>query len=215
MHGKREQALAIGLSALFHLVALTLLASAYREMSAPGEVQAIEVLLVDPLRRHRLAAEGPTRQPLTPSARRPLVFQPAETGLVQSEGAAPSVTPAPAVSASVLRGALRRGLDCESSLLSREEREACLARFARNLASAPRLPLDVDPAKQAYYAAVAAAKAPGGAWDDGHGPKIGCKIVFGLGAAKVVRPPHSIGIGPCFIAPPRGPLTPDVDVPPL
>ena len=49
--------------------------------------------------------------------------------------------------------------------------------------------------------------------ETGHGPSIGCKIPFGVGK-KPPKLPHAFYLGPCYIEPPAGSLTPDVDITP-
>jgi hypothetical protein len=93
------------------------------------------------------------------------------------------------------------------------------------------LPATIDPDKRAYYAAVAEAyrnrgqmiqlNARGGngmfAVDDsihlGHGPRVGCSVKFGPNARKAPKgPPNALRLGPCFIQPPNGSLTPEADL---
>jgi hypothetical protein len=64
----------------------------------------------------------------------------------------------------------------------------------------------IPAAKGAYYAAVLAAEADYRK-HGGHPPVIACIP----GAAR--QRTHAIKIGPCYILPPQGPLTVDVDVP--
>jgi hypothetical protein len=115
--------------------------------------------------------------------------------------------------------------------MSRAERERCEEQLGRGVASAPYMPAAIAPRIRAYYDAVAEAKkpdgpptpqvAPGrlGVFDtdgrgtNGHGPGIGCKITFGPGEKP--RPlPHALKLGPCFIEPPKGPLSTEVDLTP-
>lgn len=138
----------------------------------------------------------------------------------------------PALASADLSRALRGRLGCANlDSLSRAERAACEERLGRGAADAPYIPAPIDPAKRAYYAAVAAAKAPDppptpqgatgrlGLFEGdargmkGHGPQVGCSIKFGPGE-KPKGPPNALKLGPCFINPPAGPLSPDVDIAP-
>jgi hypothetical protein len=114
--------------------------------------------------------------------------------------------------------------------LTRAEREKCEERLAAGAKTAPHL-WGMEPAKRQYYAAVAEAKAPDGAPTQavaigrlgmfqtdmrgmkGHLPSVGCKVHFGRGYKPPNAPPHALKLGPCFIEPPAGSLSPDVDVP--
>jgi hypothetical protein len=117
--------------------------------------------------------------------------------------AAPSV---PAGVASALRGSLFGCANASALGLSEAERVGCRDRLAAGAANAAYRP-GIPAAKSEYYAAVLAAE------DDyrkhgGHPPVIVCIP----GAPKHMLP-HAIKIGPCYIEPPQGPLTVDVDVP--
>lgn len=116
--------------------------------------------------------------------------------------------------------------------LTREERGDCEGRLGRGAAISRYIPTPIDPDIRAYYDAVAKAKAPdgpltpqsargrAGLFQDvavgakGHPPAVICHISFGAGRARLDRPPHGLRLGPlpCFLAPPRGSLTPDVDI---
>jgi hypothetical protein len=162
-------------------------------------------------------------------ATRPSERPPTTTG----EGQASS-TPAAALPGPDLRLALRHGLaGCANAgaSLTRAERERCNEQLGQGVASAPYLPAAIEPRIRAYYDAVAEAKkpdpppvplkAPGSLkpfegdprTTNGHGPGIGCKIPFGPGE-KPKKLPHALYLGPCFIEPPKGSLTPEVDITP-
>jgi hypothetical protein len=147
--------------------------------------------------------------------------------------AAPSTPAAAGPPAPDLRLALRHGLaGCVNTTgMSRAERERCDEQLGRGATAAPYMPAAIAPRMRAYYDAVAEARkadpqpvplgAPGrlGMLDadprttNGHGPAIGCKIVFGPGE-KPKPLPHALRLGPCFIEPPKGSLTPEVDLTP-
>jgi len=177
-----------------------------------------------PLRLHRVPqAPSQAGPPIAP-----LPAAPAQPG--------PSTAPAATVGAD-LRAGLRRGAaGCANMAavgMSRDERDGCNERLGRNATGEPFLPAAIGGRIRAYYDLVALAKAPdpqpvlrrrqvwgpGGVFsvDDrgetGHGPSIGCKIAFGVGK-KPPKLPHALYLGPCYIEPPAGSLTPDVDITP-
>jgi hypothetical protein len=143
--------------------------------------------------------------------------------------------PEPGLAAPDLRAALRHGaLGCANLTavgLTRAEREDCQDQLARGVGQAPVLGIPLEPRIRAYYNAVALAKTrdppavppvnraciPGdpppqrpGA---DHIPLIGCVVPFGPGE-KPKLPSHWLTLGPCFIAPPKGPLTVEADITP-
>jgi hypothetical protein len=114
--------------------------------------------------------------------------------------------------------------------MTRAQRDLCNERLGRNLSGEAFLPAAIPRRIRAYYDAVAEAKAPDPspvrltaqgagpagvaglfAGDErttnGHGPGIGCKWP----APKL---PHALMFGPCYIEPPKGSLTPEVDITP-
>lgn len=134
-----------------------------------------------------------------------------------------------------LGAALRRSaIGCanpQAAGLTREERAACEERFGSGSGAAPYIPAPLSPEIRAYYDAVAKAKAPdgpltpqiargrAGLFDDvpvgmkGHLPGAGCGLALGANGGAV-RPAHSLKLGPlpCYVVPPAGSLSPDVDV---
>ncbi len=187
------------------------------------------------LRLHRRpprVAEGPL--PVTPLPAEPAPVLPTEKP--QASAAASPPTPTPAGPAGPdLRLSLRHGAaGCANAGavgMSRAERERCEEQLGHGVASAPYMPAALAPRIRAYYDAVAEAKKPDGPptpqratgrlgmfesdgrATNGHGPGIGCHVVFGPGE-KPKGPPHALSLGPCFIEPPKGPLTPEVDITP-
>ena len=186
------------------------------------------------LRLHRRPprpVEGPL--PVTPLSAEPAPARPSErpSGPTVQEPAAPAPVGPPGPD---LRLSLRHGAaGCTNAGavgMSRAERERCDEQLGRGVATAPYLPAAIAPRIRAYYDAVAEAKRadpqpvrpPGieSSFGDpiprpssGHPPAIGCQMFFGPGARPNPRP-HALTLGPCFIEPPKGPLTPEVDVPP-
>ena len=144
----------------------------------------------------------------------------------------PTSSPAPGPTAD-LRAALRRGaVGCANrASLSRAERDLCDERFGKGVAADAYIPAPINSLKRAYYDAVAEAKKPDGQpvpqqppgslgmFDidhrgmTGHGPGIGCRVPFGPGK-KPKLPSHWLTLGPCYIAPPQGPLTVEADITP-
>jgi hypothetical protein len=189
-------------------------------------------------RRPQRLDERPS--PAQPSAMAPLSAppapaKPAEPGQL-SALAADGQPVAPGESAPDLRAALRHGaLGCANLAavgMTRAEREACEEQLGHGAAQAPVLAVSLEPRIRAYYDAVALAKTrdpplmpprndrapiPGdppphrpGA---DHVPLIGCAIPFGPGE-KPKLPAHWLKLGPCFIAPPKGPFTVEADITP-
>lgn len=136
--------------------------------------------------------------------------------------------------ASDLGAALRHGvLGCANAPgLSREARERCEEKLGAGAKGETVLAESRDPRIQAYFDAVAKAKAPDKPWTPtraigamGIGqdiprysndrlPMIGCAIPFGPGAKQKKVPAHWLKLGPCIIAPPKGPFTTEVDITP-
>jgi hypothetical protein len=118
-----------------------------------------------------------------------------------------------------LATALRRSLvGCANqgaAWVSDADRDACRQRLADGAASVPHLQ-GMAQAKLNYYAAVAKAEED---WrtgrDPGHLPFLFCGVNFGQGRPGIMKPgPHALKLGPCFLEPPKGALSQDVDVPP-
>jgi hypothetical protein len=182
----------------------------------PEAGQAVLSVILMP-RAARPAAQ--TNSPLALSPRlaqaRPPDRSPAAAPLAApasqpSEAAQEPLAGAPS-SAPDLRQALRHGLaGCVNAIgLTRTERQDCDDRLAQGARQAPLMGIGLEPRIQAYYAAVAEAKT--GA--TGHPPLIGCRIPFGPGKPRKL-PSHWLTLGPCFIAPPKGSLTPEADITP-
>jgi hypothetical protein len=115
--------------------------------------------------------------------------------------------------------------------LSPEDRARCQDKLGALALKAPPLAAPIDPAKRAYYDAVAEAHRDRGqpvpltargangmfATEDsihlGHGPRVGCSVKFGPNAARTPKgPPNALRAGPCFIQPPTGSLSPEADI---
>lgn len=177
--------------------------------------------------------------PVAPLPAAPAPTRPAERAATPASapaGQAPGASGGPDLSLALRHGAA----GCANASLvgmSRAERERCDERLGRAMASAPYLPAAIEPRIRAYYDAVAEAKKPdpqpvhpaleggfGPAQMDrafglsdarganGHGPAVGCRVIFGVGK-KPNDLPNALKLGPCYIEPPKGPLTPEVDIP--
>jgi len=179
-------------------------------------------------RAQRQASLPPPVAPLVTAA--PVADAPAKA----LSPAAPSISASgPSASGPDLRTALRRSaVGCANRAgLSRTERDVCDERLGRGAAAEAYIPTPLEPRIRAYYDAVAKAKAPDGQpvpqratgslgmFDidprgvSGHGPGIGCKIPFGPGQKKKL-PSNWLTLGPCYIAPPQGPLSVEADITP-
>ena len=203
------------------------LAAAAGAAARPGELRLH--------RRPQRAVENPL--PLAPLPAPETPARPPEPHAEAPAPGPPSPATAPGPAAPDLRAALRHGLaGCANGAatgMTREERERCDDQLATGAKAAPLMPLNLSPRMRAYYDAVAKAKAPDppltpqrapgalGASDvdargsNGHLPGIGCSIPFGGGVkrSRKERLPHALWLGPCFIEPPKGSLTPEVDIP--
>ncbi|KQY96189.1 hypothetical protein ASD21_06740 [Caulobacter sp. Root1455] len=197
---------------------------------------AIEVSLDRSRRSTRPTARSETTAlaPHRPSLAAPSIVE-ALPAPAAPPGLAPAIVGATPGSQGGLAAALRAGgYACaggHNALLSPEERARCQEKLGALALNAPPLPAPIDPAKRAYYDAVAEAyrnpgqmvplTARGGrgmfAVDDnvfpGHGPRVGCSVKFGPNADKAPKgPPNALRAGPCFIQPPVGSLTPEGDI---
>lgn len=178
-------------------------------------------------RAQRFAALPPEVTPLVTAT-------PARSAPAGASGTAPTTAPSAATAAGPdLRAALRYGAGgCGNrATLSRSERDLCDERLGRTAASADFIPAPIEPAKRAYYDAVTLAKKPDGQpvpqraigrlglfdadprGQTGRAPGIGCHIALGPGKKKPL-PSHWLTLGPCFIAPPQGPLSVEADITP-
>jgi hypothetical protein len=179
-------------------------------------------------RAQRFAAVPPPVTPLVTAvpAQPEAEAKPAPTTAPPSPATLPLVSPD-------LRAALRRSaVGCANrTALSRAERDVCDERFGKAAGSEPYIAAAINPAKRAYYDAVADAKKPDGQpvpqratgslgmFDEdprgvsGHPPGIGCRIPLGPGK-KPKLPSHWLTLGPCYIAPPQGPLSVEADITP-
>ncbi len=185
-------------SVLLHLGFVTAAILSLPWRGPPPEPRSLEVTLT--------ALPAPTERirPRTrpPSARPPLAAVPVAPATAVP---APSAAPAPAMATAdpgKIRAILRGSVGCSEETfvhLSQQELDRC-AKWRRSQAK-PGLEIlaPIEANKRAWFdATVAARNAPD------HPPMGGC---FGK------PPPHAIKLGPCYVEPPKGPFSEDVDVP--
>lgn len=217
--GRMAWAGAAVLAAHLGLLAMLAMRAGPMTIRQYGE-DAFEIALVPPIYLPRRA------RPLPPAALRPRppraqssVVVALPMAPIESPATPPAVAVAPSTPVQALNGdiggVLRRRLGCartDQAGLAQAERQACADALGRGVRQVAALGQTVPAEKQAYYAAVKAARE-----SEGHGPGIGCHIRFGGGKpAQVETPPHGLKLGPlpCFIVPPAGMLTPEADIPP-
>lgn len=224
-------AAAVGLHALVLLLLARPVMLVFPDRST--NENAIDVTLDRPRPPARSSAR-PAAPPLVP--RRPVLPTPSDVESLPVESAPPSppATPAPSAPGSLAAALRAGGLGCGSerdARLSPEERARCQEKLGALALKAPSLSAPIDPAKRAYYDAVAeayrdrgqmvplTARGAGGIFGSeesihlGHGPRVGCSVKFGPNARKTPKgPPNALRAGPCFIQPPNGSLSPEADI---
>lgn len=238
MTGRRGRArtIAVALSAAAHVALLAILAVQAPRLvgrAEPSVASDVIPVFILPRAERRPPLERRTllslhRKRTDDAEATPFVAVPAPPAAVVPE---PSSAVAP-LSPDV-RAALRRQGGCaeRSGLrLTHDEREGCEERFGRGATTAPYLKAPIAPELRTYYDEVAKAKEPQGPLPPlkargrlgmfeamptgmkGHGPGFGCKFALTPHGLKSFRPPHGLKLGPCFIEPPAGSLSPDIDV---
>jgi len=240
--GRLERGVILVVAVGLHAVVLLLLARpvmlAFADRSTDEDV--IDVTL-DRSRRPARAASRPDAS--TPALHRPALPAPPDVApLPMTSGKAAPGVAAPATETAAasrpgldLGAALRRGgfacAGARNTMLTPEERARCQEKLGALALKAPALPAPIDPAKRAYYDAVAeayrdpgqmvplTARGAGGMFAQersvhaGHGPRVGCSVKFGPNADKAPKgPPNALRAGPCFIQAPTGSLTPEGDI---
>ena len=225
---------AIGLHAVVLLLLARPVMLGFADRSTDED--AIDVTLDRSRRPARAAARF---DPATPAPHRPATpaASTAEPLPLAPTEAASTTTAAPLDSSARrdLGAVLRQGgyacAGVRNTMLTPEERTRCQEKLGALALKAPSLPAPIDPAKRAYYDAVAEAydnrgamvalTAPGAAgmfdappsYNNGHGPRVGCSVKFGPNARKAPKgPPNALRAGPCFIQPPNGSLSPEADI---
>jgi len=232
--GRRGQLIsALAISAAVHLPVLIFLALHAPRFAKGPEPRAIDVLMVPVLTPPRLKRARSRPAPERPGSDRRIEESPAPPSAPSPVASGPAGTPAPVVMLPGLQAVLRRQLGCQERSgvrLTRDEQGDCSERLGRGAVTAPYLKAPIAPEIRTYYDQVAKAKEPQGPLPPlkargrlglfeamptgmkGHGPGFGCKFALGPHGLKAVRPPHGVKVGPCFIEPPAGSLTPDIDV---
>jgi hypothetical protein len=181
----------------------------------------------------RTPRPGETSAPLPPVLSMPAPPVPAQAAPSAPAASAGGGAGTALADAAGLGAALRHGvLGCANTAnLSREQRERCEDKLGAGAKHETVLAEGRDPRIQAYYDAVAKAKAPDkpltpiratgalGMFDSGnygttgHPPGIECHVSFGKGEKKRL-PAHWLKLGPCALAPPQGPLSVEADLTP-
>lgn len=223
--GRKRTLIAAGLAVLAHITALWTLGWRSPRVGftpAADNGPAVEIQLM-PRPPRSAAASGSASAP--GRARKPAIAAPGPALAAAEPSTAQQVDAGGAADCEpedlpLLTDAER--LRCRNEIGAQNAREAARtadARLARRLASLSTAPhVDSIPEeKRAYYDAVAAAydQQSHGPPMAGHTPGPGCSIKFsGLTIVKSKPPPHSLHLGPCFIAPPQGFLTEESRVEP-
>ena len=197
----------LAVSVLLHLAFVTAAILSLPWRGPPPEPRSVQVSLVAP---PQPAERSRSRVPPQTSARP----APAEAPIVPA-----IVTPtANPVSASAtaparagddqapgkVRAMLRGSVGCNEETfvhLSQQERDRCAKWRLAQVKPGLEIAAPIAPEKRAWFdATVAARQAPD------HGPGVSC----------FVKPPHGLKLGPlpCYLEPPKGPLSEDVDAPP-
>lgn len=235
--GRLERAAILVAALGLHAVVLLLLAQPVMLgfVDRSTDEDAIDVTLD----RSRRPARAARLDPAIPALHRPAAPAPStvEARTLAPTDAASTTTTAPASSSARrdLGAVLRQGgfacAGVRNTMLTPEERARCQEKLGAMALKAQPLPAPIDPAKRAYYDAVAQAydnrgamvplTAPGAAgmldappsYNNGHGPRVGCSVKFGPNARKAPKgPPNALRAGPCFIQPPNGSLSPEADI---
>lgn len=222
---------------LLHAAILAVLAwpPAVRFVDRSNDEDAIDVTLE---REPRAGRTGGRARGTAPVPHRPATPLPAsvETLPLKPAGAAQGPAAAPGARTDFDLGAALRavGFACSgvrNTMLTPEERARCQEKAGAMAKKAPSLPAPIDPAKRAYYDAVAeayrdpgqmvplTARGAGGMFAEersvhsGHGPRVGCSVKFGPNADKTPKgPANALRAGPCFLQAPTGSLTPEADI---
>ncbi|MGZ3366681.1 MAG: hypothetical protein ACXWKY_18680 [Caulobacteraceae bacterium] len=233
--GRRRRLVpAAALATLAHLLAFLPLgwrAPTVAEKRQDDLFPPLQVTLVRPPKPARPLAPTPSASASrAPGRARPSPARPEQTAIPGPPAPVPAAPSAPALAEGPPDCALENlplltdaeRARCRNQIEADKERRFARGtgeRAAKQVAQAQRMPqtyrMDAD--KQAYYAAVADAydQQTHGPPMAGHTPGVGCSVKFsGLKVAKSKPPPHSLSLGPCFLAPPQGFLTEELRIAP-
>jgi len=205
--GPRSRA-GLAVSLLLHAAFVTAAILSVPWRGPPSEPRSLVVTLAPPLQpalRPRPRPEPPARRPLRAAASFPPPAAPAPAIVppVAPPQAAPSTQAQPGVGPKV-RALLRGSVGCaevELLNLSQQEQDRCAKLLKAHVNPDLVVEAPMTPEKRAWFDATVAARN-----EPDHGPAVVC---FG-------KPPHGIKLGPlpCYVEPPKGSLSQDVDVPP-
>jgi hypothetical protein len=200
--GRSRTRTGVAASVLLHALFLTAAVLSLPHKGPPPEPRAFEVSL-EPL------AQPSRRTPVKPRAQRPAPAAPATAPRPTVPApsplpAQPGPAPGEGQDLANIRGLLRGSVGCSEETflrLTRQERDHCARWRQAQIKPGLEIPAPMAAEKRAWYdATVAARNAPD------HPPGVVC---FG-------KPAHGLKLGPlpCYVEPPKGPLTEDVDAPP-
>ncbi len=202
---------ALAVSVLIHAALLAAMLASIRILRPPAEPRSIELRLLAPTfepAHRRPPSPGGTGGAHAPAA----AAAPARPALPVSPG--PEAPGGPAgEDLGAAHGFLRGALGCAEQAMARlteAERVRCAERLARGVDPNRPFPAPIAPEKRAWFDAIVRARQ-----QPGRPPMLGCGISFsGIKPVKPRKPAHSLQLGPlpCFILPPKGSLTEDVDI---
>jgi hypothetical protein len=210
--------LGVAASVLVHLAMAGLVILSLPRQGPPAEPQPIVVtlspqrLLVRPEAPRRPAARASARSP-SPAPPIPL---PSRAAAAPSPALPALQAPNPGADQEGLaraKGALRGSLGCEDAAflhLTVQELEHCNRWRQARVIPEGAIPAAIAPEKRAWFeAALAARNSPG------HPPGFVCGVLIdGIRLVKAKTPPNAVKLGPlpCFVMPPKGPLSEEADV---
>jgi hypothetical protein len=211
---RRSASLAAALAV--HAAFLALVVLSLKVSSPPPEPSAVQVSLFprltmsQPARRApaRAAAPAPRRAPAAPA-----IAQPSPITLPAAPSAPQAASPGAGADQGKLRAFLRGSLGCSQAdflKLSQAERDKCARWRQAFLHPGLQIPAPIALEKRAWFDATLASRHS----ELGHGAAVACgMLVDGLRLVKPKTPPHALKLGPlpCFVIPPNGPLTDEVD----
>jgi hypothetical protein len=205
----KRTAWAIALSLALHVLALTGMVIGLKMVSAPPEGRTMELRLIavpefkmEPQPSRRSVAHIDQARPREPQT---MAMQPSSETPDAAQVTAPTTGTSDCEPEDLPLLTDAEKVLCRNQIDADKARRAARTadeRLAKQIASLKDVPhIDrIPPEKRAYYDAVVAAYK-----SEGHGPGITCGG----------KPPHSLQIGPlpCFITPPHGFLTEELDLP--
>lgn len=214
-------------ASIAHLVIFVLLATPRQEtfLESSSSDPTIDILLSRP--SHAEDPSKPRRKIETPAHTIPETVavpqsvtaphRPAQlaTNTSVTQNPSPSIGPttgptgAPQINLGKLLGSGAAGCrPANLAKLSDDDRTKCAEAMGAATRTAPYYAAAIAPENRAYYDAIVASRK-----DPGRAPTVGCKVLFGPNREKArAAPTNSATLGPCYIAPPVGVLTPEAGV---